>query len=65
MTKRGAIDPGRAPAAAPLGHEERAALLGAVRGWEGWLDECETRPPEGFIYVKKGHAGEATGFLFV
>ncbi|GAB4824054.1 hypothetical protein N2152v2_011100 [Parachlorella kessleri] len=55
------LEPGRAPAAAPLGHEERAALLGAVRGWERWLDECETKPPEGFIYVKKGQAdGEST-----
>lgn len=50
------LDPARPPAAAPLSAEEQRALLGGVRSWERWLDECESRPPEGIIYVRPGAA---------
>lgn len=52
------LDPTLRPQAAPLSADEQRALLGGVRGWERWLDECDQKAPEGYIYVK-GEPGAA------
>ncbi|KAI7842328.1 hypothetical protein COHA_003968 [Chlorella ohadii] len=54
------LEPGRSPAAQPLSGEERAALVGSVRSWEAWLDDCEdsSEPPGGYILTKPGAAGQ-------
>lgn len=47
------LRPTRKVKAEPLTEAERASLLGGVRQWEAWLDNCETSAPEGFISLKR------------
>ena len=55
------LEPGRCPAAQPLGGEEGVALVGSVRAWEAWLDACEdsSEPPQGYILTKPGSGQQA------
>ncbi|KAK9805687.1 hypothetical protein WJX72_012021 [[Myrmecia] bisecta] len=47
------LEPGRLVQAQPLSQEEAIALRAGIRSWEQWLDDCERRPPEGFITLKQ------------